>query len=320
MRVIIRHCRTKYNRTRSRAITTDTFRRSGYFFAVGSALASGASTVIGKWNLMYVSPLLMNSLIFTVAGSLYAVYFTSFARTRRQLKIDRRAWLWILLFSATSWFAVLATWAGVQKMDPSLASFINRLEVPVAVLLGVALLRERLNFYEVGGFLLSFGGIVVMRLTLRMEYSQGFWLVLVGAIMFGVTELVSKVAVRHVDPLVLAFIRNSLLAVAFWAVFLTLEGDFDGFGVAWPGVLALGLVGPIFSRTNYLLALKRLELSKVAVISQAQTVVVLVLAFAFLYQLPAPRELVGGLFVVAGSLTVILARRHLRLNNHPRSA
>jgi drug/metabolite transporter (DMT)-like permease len=280
-------------------------------FAVGSAIASGMSTVVGKWNLMYVSPLLMNSIIFTVAAVLFTGYFTSFSRTRRQLRIDRKGWFWILLFTACSWFAVLATWAGIQKMDPSLASFINRLEVPIAVLLGIVLLRERLNFYEVGGFLLSFGGVVVMRLTLRMEYSEGFWLVLIGAIMFGLTELVSKVAVRFVDPLLLAYIRNSLLALGYWVVFLGLEGDFTGLEKAWPGVVALGVLGPILSRTNFLLALKRLELSKVAVISQAQTVVVLVLAWAFLTQLPAPRELIGGLFVVIGSLIVILARRRL---------
>jgi drug/metabolite transporter (DMT)-like permease len=133
--------------------------------------------------------------------------------------------------------------------------------------------------------------------------------------MFGVTELVSKIAVKYVDPIVLSFIRNTLLALGYWAVFVSIDGSFDGLGAVWPGVLALGIVGPILTRTNFLLALKRLELSKVAVISQAQTVVVLVLAYLLLDQLPAPREVVGGLFVLVGSLIVILARRHFQLVN-----
>ena len=74
-------------------------------------------------------------------------------------------------------------------------------------------------------------------------------------------------------------------------------------------LLALGFLGPILARMAYLLALRRMELSKVAVVSQSQPVYVIMISFLVLSQLPTFREIVGGLFLIGGCLLMIVSHR-----------
>jgi drug/metabolite transporter (DMT)-like permease len=286
---------------------------AGFAWILLSTATAGLATVLGKWNLHYISPLLMNTLIFSVGGTLLISYTIVSRGVYGTFTLSARGWRWVGLFSLSSLFAVFAIWTGVQKMDPSLAAFLNRSEVLVSIILAMILLGERFNRIETVGALLSLSGIFIMRFTLREDYSDGFWWVLVGSLFFGVTEYVSKRAVTRVPPTVLAAIRNCLMAIVFWLVFLLAENDWSGIDTVWPGVVALGIAGPIISRLAYLKALEQLELTKVAVISQGQPVVVLLIALVALSQLPTVRESIGGVFLVAGCTIMILGRRGITI-------
>ncbi len=287
-------------------------RRAGYILAITSSIASGVSIVIGKWNLAAISPLLMSSIIFSVASVVMGGALLSVKGVRNVFTLTKEGWFWLVIFSVGSWLAIWAYWAGIQRMDPSLAAFLSRSEVLVAIVFGMVLLRERFTRLELIGAILSIAGTVIMRVTLRAEYTTGFSLVLIGSLIFGTMEFVSKIAVRHVDPVILTFIRNTLVALLFWATLSATGISFDGLGDVWPGVIALSITAPIMARALYLLALKRLELSKVAVISQSQPIYVILISLLALGQLPTLREASGGIFIVIGCLFLVVSRnRHL---------
>jgi len=282
---------------------------AAYIFAIVSSFTTGAATALGKWNLEWISPLLMNAFMFTIATAIMSLWLAPSGRLKRIGRITRRGWFWLGLFSVSSWAAVLLFWAGVQKMDPTLAAFLNRSQVMVAILLGIVFLGGRFNRTETVGALISIAGIVIMRLTLRVEYSLGFWLVLAGSIVFGVTELLSKIAVAHVEPVILTYVRNAFLAVAYWIVFWVLGYTFTGLEHVWAGVIVVAIAGPIIGRLLYVMALERMELSKVAVISQTQPVWVILIAVALLGQLPTVREVAGGICLVGGTVLMIVGRK-----------
>ena len=287
----------------------------GYVFAGGSAVASALTTVLGKWNLRAISPVLLNCLIFSVASVVLTVVVLLRRDKRRIVRHSREGWLWVGLFSTSSVVALWFFWAGVQQMDPSLAAFLNRTEVLLAILFGVILLHERFTKNEAIGAALSVTGIIVMRATLRMEYSLGFWYVLIGAVLFALAELFSKLAVRFAEPFVVTYLRSLFVAVVFWIIVIAKGANFQGLDQVWPGVLALGFVGPVAARMTYLVALKHLDLSKVAVIGQTQPVFVLLLAFFALGQLPTVRETVGGLLLLSGCVIMVIARYRARGSN-----
>ncbi len=283
----------------------DRSHRTGLLCAFTSSLGAGLATVVGKWNLEAVSPLLLSCMIFTTSTIILSVCYIPFRGLGKVFRLTRRGWFWMSMFTISSWVAILSFWSGVQRMDPSLAAFLNRTEVPIAILLGIIFLKERLTRKEVLGAVLSITGIVIMKLTLRFEYATGFWLVLLGSLFFGITEFISKIAVRHVEPVALVYVRGLFLAAMFWAVFLGGGHSLEGLDRVWVGIIALSILGPIMSRMMYLFALKRLKLSRVAVISQSQPIFVIVTALLVLGQLPTPREMAGGLFVLVGSVLMI---------------
>lgn len=263
---------------------------------------------------MSISPLLQNTMIFTIASTLLLALAVRMRGAKTVLSIPRSGWLWVTAFSLASWLSVLAFWSGVQKMDPSLAAFLTRAEVPVAILLGMIFLREKFSRAEILGALLSIGGIVVMRLTLRVEYSTGFWLVLAGALLFGFAEFCSKLALRTVNPLALTAIRNTLMCLLYWVVFVAVEGQFSGLDEVWVGVIALGILGPLLTRLLYVIALERMPLSKLAIITQSQPVFVVLIALIAFGQLPTLREYVGGILILSGVLIMVVSR--LKWINH----
>ena len=284
----------------------------GYAFAGGSALASAITTVLGKWNLRVINPLLLNCLIFTTATAIMTFMVFCTRHRTRVVRHIRAGWLWLGFFSLSSVFALWFFWAGVQQMDPSLASFLNRTQVLLVILFGVVFLRERFTRGEALGGTVSIAGIIVMRVSLRMEYSLGFWYVLIGAILFALAELFSKLSVRFIAPVIVTYLRALFVAVVFWIALLGTGADFRGLKQVWPGVIALGFMGPVVARLSYLFALKHLDLSKVAVISQIQPVFVLLLAAVAMGQLPTFREATGGVLLVTGCVVMVVARYRLR--------
>lgn len=289
---------------------------TGYMFSVGSAIASAMATVVGKWNLESISAFLMNTLIFSVASLVLIPFALRAGGIRLIGTIPRAGWKWLLLFASTSVISVLAFWSGVQRMDPSLAAFLNRAEVPVAIALGILFLKERLTVWETIGALLSIAGIVLMRMNLRVEYTTGFWLVLSGALLFGFAEFCSKQALKTIPPLLLTAIRNLVMCALYWVIFAAVSREFAGLGEVWPGVIALGILGPLLTRLLYLAGLKRMPLSRAAVISQSQPVFVLLLALLVFGQLPTFREMVGGILITAGcTLMVVSQQRWLSFGN-----
>jgi drug/metabolite transporter (DMT)-like permease len=271
--------------------------------------------VSGKWTLHTISPLALNALVFTIGAIVLGLAMLPQKRWRRISAIDARGWRWTIAFSVLAFVAIWTYWIGLKMMDPTLASFLNRFETLVTISLGIVILGERFTKGEGLGTFLMLGGIVLMKFTFRAEYSAGFWVVLFAALCFGTAEFIAKIAVRYVDPLTLSFLRNVITSVLFWIAVAFMGTSFEGAGSVWWGILIVAFAGPILTRPIYLYALKYIEVSKVALINQSQPVFVAILALIALSQTPAPREILGGLFVIGGCLLIIISRKRVSPRN-----
>ncbi len=287
----------------------------GYLYASLSAVMASVLIVSGKWTLHTISPLALNALVFPISSVLLAPSLVLRRRRKLLLALDWKAWGWTLAFSVLAFVAIWTYWIGIKMMDPTLASFLNRFETLVTISLGILILGERFTRGEGLGAVLVLGGIVLMKFTFRAEYSLGFWVVLFSAVCFGTAEFVAKIAVRYVDPLILSFLRNLISSLLFWIAVALVGASFEGIGSIWWGILIIAIAGPVLTRPIYLYALRYIEVSKVALINQSQPVFVAILAFFALSQTPAPREIVGGLFVIGGCLLIIISRKTLAKNS-----
>jgi drug/metabolite transporter (DMT)-like permease len=290
----------------------------GYLYASISAMMASVLIVTGKWTLNTISPLTLNAVVFPIGAVVLGLAMIPGNRWRRIVAMDQRAWFWTAAFSVLACVAIWTYWIGIKMMDPTLASFLNRFEILVTVSLGIVILGERFTRREGLGAFLVLGGMVLMKLTFRAEYSLGFWVVLFSAACFGTAEFFAKIAVRYVDPLTISFLRNVITSVLFWTAVPIVGTSFEGVGTVWWALIILALTGPILTRPIYLFALKHLEVSKVALINLSQPVFVAILALLALSQAPAPREIIGGLFVIGGCLLIIVSRGQVRPANAER--
>ena len=288
----------------------------GYFYASLSAVMASILIVSGKFTLNVISPLALSAIVFTFGAIVLGLAMLPKRRWRRISALDKRAWGWTIAFSVLAFVAIWTYWIGLSMMDPTLASFLNRSETLVTISLGIVILGERFTRGEGVGTLLVLAGVVVMKLTFRAEYSAGFWVVLFSAVCFGTAEFIAKIAVRYVDPLTLSFLRNVISSVLFWIAAAFVGISFEGAGSVWWAILIIALTGPILTRPIYLYALKHIEVSKVALVNQSQPVFVAILALMALSQTPAPREIVGGVFVIGGCLLIIMSRKKIGLRNN----
>jgi O-acetylserine/cysteine efflux transporter len=279
----------------------------GYLLAITAALGTAIATIVGKWNLTWVTPTVMNAGIFTVA----ALIFTAGAVATRQHRpgsITKRGWLLISGFCLCSILAIWLFWAGLQRMDPTLAAFLNRSEVILTILLAIAFLHERFTRGEAVGATICIAGILLMRFTLRAEFSMGFWLVLTGAVFAGINEFIAKIAVRHVPVRTIMWFRSLILAASFWLILMARNEPLTGLSTVWPGILLLGVVGPVLARLAYMNALKLIPLTRAAIVAQTYPVFVLLLSLAVWRQMPTLREMTGGMAILVGCTIMILAR------------
>jgi drug/metabolite transporter (DMT)-like permease len=279
----------------------------GYLLAIIAALGTAIATIVGKWNLTWVSPTVMNAGIFTVASVIFTAQ-AAVTRRHEPRSITTRGWLLLVGFCVCSILAIWLFWAGLQRMDPTLAAFLNRSEVILTIMLAIVFLHERFTWGEALGAALCIAGIVLLRLTLRLEFSIGFWLVLTGAVFAGINEFIAKVAVRHVPIRTIMWFRSLILAAVFWLILAARNEPLAGLQTVWPGILLLGVVGPVLARLAYMNALKLIPLTRTAVVAQTYPVFVLLLSLAVWGQVPTLREMAGGMVIVIGCSIMILTR------------
>jgi len=270
-----------------------------------SALLSGTNYVLGKVVLANLSPAHLVALIFSIATLIQGAWMIQTGQWREVVHCSAKAWLYIVIFSALSIAALWTLWAGVKYLDPSVAAFISRLQTLVTVFLGIWLLGERFRILEAVGGVVVIAGVGMLYATEGVEVSLWFWVMVASGIFWGITEVVAKVALRHINATPLSFIRTAMVAL-FYLILLTIQGQpLLGLGNKWWGVIGIALMGPTLARWFYLFALKRLPVSKASLINQIQPIFVALVAFTFLGTIPGLRDWIGGLLILAGCSVMI---------------
>lgn len=260
---------------------------------------------LGKVVLEEITPVHMIGLIFSVSVLPLAGWSIANGEWRQFRNCTRRDWLYIIAFSLTSIAALLAMWTGIEHLDPTVASFIGRLQTLVAVFLGILFLRERFHLSEFVGGLIVIVGIVIIRISFDVSLSLWFWVMVVSAFFFGVTEVYAKLSVRSLAPVPLNLVRNGIIAIFFlvWTWFS--EASIFNLGRLWPYIIALSLGGPVGSRLCFLFALKYIDVSKAVLVNQMQPLFVSAIAFTFIGTIPTLQEWIGGVLVLGGCVVLM---------------
>jgi transporter family protein len=131
------------------------------------------------------------------------------------------------------------------------------------------------------------------------------WAVL-SALFAGVTAILAKVGVEHVNSNLATAIRTAVILVLTWTIALAFA---PSGALVWPArrtllFLVLSGIATGLSWLCYFRALQLGEASRVAPIDKLSVVFVIVLAFLFLREPMTWQKAVGGALIVAGSVVI----------------
>jgi transporter family protein len=129
---------------------------------------------------------------------------------------------------------------------------------------------------------------------------------LLSALFAGITAVLAKVGVEHVDPNLATAIRTTVILFITWAI-VFIAGPAGS--VTLPGTrtlvfLVLSGIATGLSWICYFRALQLGEASRVAPIDKLSVVFAIILAGIFLRERLTWQHAVGGTLIVAGSLVI----------------
>lgn len=280
----------------------------GPVYAVLSAMASGTTAIVTKKALATVSPetfSLLWSLLAFVGASTYAL-------SRGELKTLRRfrqCWSSVLAIGVLTAAIVLIYSTAVGLVDPTLVSFLNRLEVVFTVLLGMLLFKERLNRLESLGVATTICGVVLMTYRAEGIVPVALVLCLINALLLSFRTLLGKIAVQHMEPAVVVAVSRLiacpfalLYAVAFGVLQLPSSTDLLT-------IMIGALLSPFLGFMLLYKALSLAEVSRVSALRASFPFFVALYSFMFFHTIPSPRQMLGGGVIITGILFLIRGRQ-----------
>ena len=298
---------------------------SGVLFAQLNALFGGTMMAIGReaagihlenpvpaaWfaAIMYLIIAPINTVWWLLIhfGKMKPLHNSASAQGKHPLEL--KGIVWMAVHSLASAAGIVGLWEGLARSTAATGSLLSRIEVVVAIILGLWLLREKFTKWHWLGFVLTIVGMVVVRWAELSGDTAAFVYLLGGAIGFGIAEFSGKIAVQYWPVARLTAIRAWLMLAALFIYAMISTGGLPSIDKAhWPWIVAAALLGPFISRNCYMLALSYLPVSQVVLLNQAQPLYSGLVGFILLAEVPKPLFYLGALAIILGNITLILAK------------
>jgi drug/metabolite transporter (DMT)-like permease len=229
-------------------------------------------------------------------------------RARIDLGILRRHLWFFLAIGALVGANTYMGFAAVQYVDPGTASLLSRTSVLFGVALGLLWLGERLTRVEVIGAALAVAGVVAVSLQPGDHFQRGSLLVIASTALYAVHSAIVKRYGGGIPFGQFMFFRVAAVAAVLVALVLA-GGDFVWpTPVVWGWLLVTAFVNVVVSRGLYYLALRRLDMSVLAIVLTLTPVVTWLWSIALFGSRPSGQEIAGGVATLAGVLVVTSSR------------
>lgn len=221
--------------------------------------------------------------------------------------------LWLVLAYGALWFGgytIVLNWAE-QHLDAGTAALlVNIAPILVAIAAGV-ILGEGFSRSLTIGILISFTGVVLITVGGSGAHADrlGIALGVLAAVLYAAGVLLQKVALRTVDAVTatwLGAIAGLITTLPFAPAALGELADASSSAII--GAIFLGVGPTALAFTTWAYALARTDAGAMAATTLVVPAIVIVMSYVFLYEVPTPLRIVGGVLCLAG---VAVGRRLL---------
>lgn len=268
------------------------------------AVIWGGGFLFTKVAIEHFPPILLMAMRFSVTA-LVLVWFVPIPR--KQLA----RLFWIALIGSTIQYGL--TFTGLKHINASTAIIIIQLEVPLAVLLAVVFLKDRVELIKVLGMALAFVGVVIIAGEPRL---QGNLLPVLMVAAGALTWAIGQVMIKALGPVggftLIAWIAVFTAPQLFVASWLVEEGQLEAVRAAswvvWAVVIYLGVVMTAVGYGIWYHLLGKYPVYQVAPFLLLLPVTTVLGGVLWLDEELTLRLVVGGLLAVSGVALINLIR------------
>jgi O-acetylserine/cysteine efflux transporter len=196
----------------------------------------------------------------------------------------------------------------VRYVDPGTASLLSRTSIVFGVALGVAWLGERLRRLEVVGAVIAVAGVAVISFQPGDYLRWGSLLVVASTALYALHSAVVKRFAGEIPFGEFMFFRVAAVAAVLIVLAVAQGAVVWPTAEAWGWVALAAAVNVVLSRGLYYLALRRLDMSFLAIVLTLTPVVTWLWSVLAFGGQPTATEIGGGLATLTGVLLVTASR------------
>ncbi len=283
-------------------------KRTGDLLAVLCAMTCGLGTIPAKHVLDGgVTPELYNIYFFGFAFLISNGMLLSRGRRKVIFSTTPRAFALLVLLSVFLSIAIHTYNTALEKTAPATVAFLSRMECVFTVFLAIVFLKEILKALEVVGGVIALLGVVVLKVTTDAAVADAATLMVVSSFFFALSETILKKNLNLVGTTQFLYWRNLMMTIFFFAI---LYGRGQSFHVPEGKLLlfiaAAALLMPVLGRSLYIEAMKRMNISRVALVTQLTPLFTALFGYIFLRSVPTLQEWLGGGLIVIGVVVLEL--------------
>jgi drug/metabolite transporter (DMT)-like permease len=281
---------------------------TGTFLCLGSATAFGAMAVLGK--LAYDDGATLGTLLavrFLLAAALFWALVLAGGAARELRALGGRDVRTGLALGACG-YAIQAGcyFAALERIDASLLSLLLYTFPAMVAVAAFALGRERIDRRRLAALVLASGGLalVVAGAGAGTLDPLGAGLGLGAAVVYSTYILVSEGIVARIGPRVLSALVCTGAAASL-TVGSAVLGEFrpgELTAAGWGWLACLAVVSTVAAVSLFFAGLRRVGPTSASILSTAEPVVTVLLAFLVFGELLGPVQLLGGALVVGAVL------------------
>ncbi len=207
------------------------------------------------------------------------------------------------IVATTSFFYAIMT-----IENPSVTSFLGNLSPLFVTILGILILKERFNYIEVLGVILTLTGAFVIsykgNASLNSIFLNGTQFVLLSTSIFSINTIIVKKNIKKLTPSLLSLNRGVFIFIFTVILMFLTKQSFHIPQKALISITIGSLLGPFLTVIAGYNALQYIEASKRSILSSSKSLFVLLGAYLYFGKFPMQYQVIGGIFTVFGVLLI----------------
>jgi drug/metabolite transporter (DMT)-like permease len=289
--------------------------RKGYLFVVLAATCWAAGASASKFLFhVGVTPFQLVQLRITTAVAVLFLWLL--ARNRDLLRIEPRDIGYFLLLGTFGMAAINITYLyAISKLNVAAALILEYLAPVFIALYTVVFERERLGRWTLLAIAAAVLGCYLVVGAYSLDLVQlnlpGILSGLGAALAFAWWSVHGEYGMRRYDPWTVLFYALLVAAVEWNILHPPLEAFLHPWTpVAWGWILFVAVFGAIFPFGLYCEGVSRIRATRASITSTLEPIMAGVFSFAFLGEVMAPLQVLGGALVIAAIIVLQLTQEH----------